>query len=192
MKFLLVFLSLLFVIPAALADIYKYTAADGSVYYTDEPNHKKYKLIIRSKPKGYSTAFKHLQKNKKKYTHIIAVAAEKHGLDPYLVHAVIQSESAYDAKAISSAGAVGLMQLMPGTARQYGAVDRQDPTQNIFAGTRYLKYLIGLFDGNLKLSIAAYNAGENAVKKYHNQIPPYPETQKYVKQVLSLYRKSHG
>jgi len=192
MKFLLVFLSLLFVIPAALADVYKYTAADGSVYYTDEPSHKKYKLIIRSKPKGYAIAFKHLQKNKKKYTPIIAAAAKKHGLDPKLVHAVIHAESAYDAKAISSAGAVGLMQLMPATALQYGATNRKDPKQNIFAGTRYLKYLIGLFDDNLTLSIAAYNAGENAVKKYHSQIPPYPETQKYVKHVLSLYKKSNG
>jgi len=192
MKLLLIFIGLLMSAFIVLADVYKYTAADGSVYYTDEPSHKKYKLIIRSKPKGYSGAFKHLQKNKKKYTPIISAAAEKHGLDPGLVHAVIHAESAYDAKATSSAGAVGLMQLMPATARQYGATNRKDPRQNIFAGTRYLKYLLGLFDDNLKLSIAAYNAGENTVKKYHNQIPPYPETQKYVKQVLSLYQKSHG
>ncbi|MCF7969982.1 MAG: lytic transglycosylase domain-containing protein [Methylococcaceae bacterium] len=189
MKLLFVFFGLLLGVTTVSADIYKYTAPDGGVYYTDKPPNKSYKRIIRSKPKGYVAAFKHLEKNKKQYTSIIAAAAEKHGLDPNLVHAVIQSESAYDAKAISSAGAVGLMQLMPETARQYGADDRKDPTQNIFAGTRYLKYLIGLFDGNLKLSIAAYNAGENTVKKYHNQIPPYPETQNYVKQVLSLYNK---
>ncbi|MBE0468461.1 MAG: lytic transglycosylase domain-containing protein [Methyloprofundus sp.] len=192
MNLLLIFIALLVSVSTVSADVYKYTAPDGNVYYTDEPSHKKYKLIIRSKPKGYVAAFKHLQKNKQKYTPIIAAAAEKHGLDPKLVHAVIHAESAYDAKAISSAGAVGLMQLMPATALQYGATNRKDPEQNIFAGTRYLKYLLSLFDDNLKLSIAAYNAGENAVKKYHNQIPPYPETQKYVKQVLSLYQKSDG
>jgi len=158
------------------------------VYYTDEPQHQKYKLIIRSKPKGYATAFKHLQANKKKYTPLIQQAAIKHGLDPNLVHAVIYAESAYDAKAISSVGAVGLMQLMPATAKQYGATNRKDPKQNIFAGTRYLKHLLILFDNDLALSIAAYNAGENAVKKYANQIPPYPETQNYVKKVLKLYQ----
>jgi len=174
------------------ADVYKYTAPDGRVYYTDEPAHKKYKLIIRTRPKSYNIAFKHLKKNKKKYTPIIQEAATKHGIDPKLVHAVIYAESAYDAKAISSAGAVGLMQLMPATARQYGAQNRKDPKQNVFAGTRYLKYLLGLFNNDLALSVAAYNAGENAVKKYHNQIPPYPETQKYVKRVLSLYKKDLG
>lgn len=102
----------------------------------------------------------------KKYTPIILQAARQHKIDPKLVHAVIQAESAYDAKAVSSAGAVGLMQLMPATARQYGATSRKDPKQNIFAGTRYLKHLLGLFDDNLELSLAAYNAGENAVKKY--------------------------
>ncbi len=175
-----------------VADVYKYEAPDGRVYYTDEPQHKKYKLIIRSKPKGYTAAFKHLKANKKKYTPFIQQAAAKHGLDPRLIHAVIYAESAYDAQATSRAGAVGLMQLMPATAQQYGATNRKDPKQNIFAGTRYLKYLLGLFDNNLALSIAAYNAGEHAVKKYANQIPPYPETQKYVKQVLKLYQKNHG
>lgn len=174
------------------ADIYKYTAPDGQVYYTDEPQHKKYKLIIRTRPKSYNVAYKHLKKNKKKYSPIIQEAATKHGIDPKLVHAVIHAESAYDAKAISSAGAVGLMQLMPATARQYGAQNRKDPKQNIFAGTRYLKYLLGLFNNDLALSVAAYNAGENAVKKYHNQIPPYAETQQYVKKVLQLYKKSMG
>ncbi|GAW85529.1 conserved hypothetical protein [Bathymodiolus platifrons methanotrophic gill symbiont] len=175
---------------SSYADVYKYTSPDGRVYYTDQPQHKKYKLIIRSKPKGYKASFKHLKKNKKKYTPIIQEAATKHGIDPKLVHAVIYAESAYNATAVSSAGAVGLMQLMPATARQYGATNRKDPKQNIFAGTRYLKHLLGLFKDDLSLSIAAYNAGENAVKKYHNQIPPYPETQKYVKQVLRLYKAS--
>jgi len=185
-------LSLIAVSTSSWADVYKYTAPDGKVYYTDQPEHKKYKLIIRSKPKGYQASFKHLKMNKKKYTPLIEEAATKHGIDPKLVHAVIYAESAYNATATSSAGAVGLMQLMPATAQQYGALNRKDPKQNIFAGTRYLKYLLGLFKNDVSLSIAAYNAGENAVKKYDNQVPPYPETQKYVKEVLRLYQEAKG
>ncbi|WP_233144574.1 transglycosylase SLT domain-containing protein [Methyloprofundus sedimenti] len=185
-------LGLIVASSSSWADVYKYTAPDGKVYYTDRPEHKKYKLIIRSKPKGYQASFKYLKMNKKKYTPLIEEAATKHGIDPKLVHAVIYAESAYNSTAVSSAGAVGLMQLMPGTAQQYGALNRKDPKQNIFAGTQYLKYLLDLFNDDLRLSIAAYNAGENAVKKYNNKIPPYPETQKYVKEVLRLYQKSKG
>ena len=172
------------------ADVYKYTDKNGRIYFTDRPSHKKYKLIIRTRPKSYNAAVKVMAGNKKKYTPIILAAAEKHNIDAALIHAVIRAESAYDANAVSSAGAVGLMQLMPGTAKQYGATNRKDPRQNIFAGTRYLKYLLALFPQDLKLAIAAYNAGENTVKRYKNTVPPYPETQKYVRHVLSLYKKN--
>ncbi|MGR8998279.1 MAG: lytic transglycosylase domain-containing protein [Gammaproteobacteria bacterium] len=130
---------------------------------------------------------------KKKYADLIAKAADKHQVDAKLVHAVIQAESAYNATAISPVGAVGLMQLMPGTAKRYGVADRRDPYQNIDGGTRYLKHLLQLFDSDLNLTIAAYNAGENAVIKNNNAIPPYSETRHYVKEVLSLrnYMK-HG
>ncbi len=125
-------------------------------------------------------------KGKKKYDTLVAEAADKHRVDPKLVHAVIQAESAYNAKAVSPAGAVGLMQLMPGTARQYGVTDRSDPLQNIEGGTRYLKHLLDMFDSDLNLTLAAYNAGENAVIRHNNHIPPYAETRHYVKEVLSL------
>lgn len=171
------------------ADIYKYVAPNGEIYYTDVPAHKKYKLIIRTKPKNYSASLRNYKKNKKKYTSIISAAAAKHKVDAKLLHAVIRSESAYNATAVSSAGAVGLMQLMPGTAKRYGVTDRRDPKQNVDGGTRYLRDLLKLFNSDLKLAVAAYNAGENAVKKYQNQVPPYPETQKYVKQVLALYQR---
>lgn len=171
------------------ADIYKYVAPNGEIYYTDVPAHKKYKLIIRTKPKNYSSSLRNYKKNKKKYTSIISAAAAKHKVDAKLLHAVIRSESAYNATAVSSAGAVGLMQLMPGTAKRYGVTDRRDPKQNVDGGTRYLRDLLKLFNSDLKLAVAAYNAGENAVKKYQNQVPPYPETQKYVKQVLALYQR---
>jgi len=172
------------------ADVYKRTAADGRVYYTDKPiKGLKYKRIIRTRPKGYSGAFKSLAKNKKKFTPIIAKAAKKYQIDEKLLHAVIQTESAYDVKAISSAGAVGLMQLMPATAKRYGVSNRKNATENIDGGTHYIKDLLKMFDSNLNLVLASYNAGEGAVKKYNNSIPPYPETQNYVRKVLKLYRK---
>ncbi|MCL7422741.1 MAG: lytic transglycosylase domain-containing protein [Methylobacter sp.] len=172
-----------------LADVYKYIDPEGHVYYTDDPKNKLYKRIIRTRPKSYSKALPYVSVNKKKYADMIAQAAAKHQVDEKLVHAVIQAESAYDAAAVSSAGAVGLMQLMPATARRYGVTDRRDPDQNINGGTRYLKDLLKMFNSNLDLAVAAYNAGENAVIKYHNSIPPYPETRNYVKQVLALYNK---
>ena len=128
--------------------------------------------------------------NKSKFSNLIADVATKHGVEEKLVHAVIQTESAYNAKAVSRAGAVGLMQLMPDTARRYGVVNRTDPVQNVEAGTRYLKDLLGMFNYNLGLAVAAYNAGEGAVMKYNYSIPPYPETQNYVRQVLSLYHRA--
>ena len=175
-------------VSVSFADIYKYTAPDGRVYYTDQPEHRYYKRIIRTKPRGYTQAFNHLKKNRAKYDSIIAKAASRHQLDEKLLHAVIKAESAYQAQAISSAGAVGLMQLMPETAKRYGVTNRSDPEQNVNAGTQYLKDLLEMFDSNLSLAIAAYNAGENAVKKYNNSIPPYPETRNYVNQVLAYYR----
>ena len=172
------------------ADVYKRTGSDGRVYYTDTPKKGlKYKRFIRTAPASYAGAFKYLSKNKKKYAPIIAKAAAKYQIDEKLLHAMIQTESAYDKNAISSAGAVGLMQLMPATARRYGVTDRRNAKQNIDGGTRYIKDLFKMFNSNLKLVVASYNAGEGAVKKYNNAIPPYPETRNYVRKVLRLYRK---
>lgn len=128
--------------------------------------------------------------NKSKFSSLIADAASRNQVDEKLVHAVIQAESAYNPSAVSRTGAVGLMQLMPGTARRYGVMNRTDPEQNVDGGTRYLKDLLDMFNYNLGLAVAAYNAGEGAVMKYNNSIPPYPETQNYVRQVLALYRRS--
>jgi hypothetical protein len=118
------------------------------------------------------------------YSDIIATAATRAGVDPRLVHAVIRVESAYRAEARSRKGAMGLMQLMPGTARQYAVADPYDPGANIEAGTRHLKSLMDRL-ADLPLALAAYNAGEAAVQRFGG-IPPYPETQNYVRQVLRL------
>lgn len=118
-------------------------------------------------------------------------AANQTTLEPALIHAVITVESKHNPKAISKKGAIGLMQLMPATAQDFGLnrVRLQDNRQNILVGAKYLKALLRQFDGNLELALAAYNAGPAAVKKYHDRIPPFEETKLYVPKVLKYYRK---
>jgi soluble lytic murein transglycosylase-like protein len=191
MKPLLIATLSLGLITDAAADIFKYTDPSGHVYYTDEPKKGfDYRLIIRTRPRTYNRDLKFMSGNKLKFNDLVAKAAAKHQIDPKLLHAVIQAESAYNPNAVSSAGAVGLMQLMPDTARRYGVTDRRDAEQNVDGGTRYLKDLLAMFNSNLTLAVAGYNAGEGAVMKYNNSVPPYPETRNYVQHVLSLYRKS--
>lgn len=191
MKLLKTVLVLLSISSLAHADIYKRVGADGRVYYTDRPEKGiKYRLIIRTPPKTYKRDLKFMAGNRLKYSDLVAKAAAKHQMDPKLLHAVIQAESAYNPHAVSSAGAVGLMQLMPDTARRYGVTDRHDAEQNVDGGTRYLKDLLAMFNSNLKLAVAGYNAGEGAVMKYNYSVPPYRETQNYVQHVLRLYGKS--
>jgi soluble lytic murein transglycosylase-like protein len=199
-----VILLTLFVSNQVAADIYKFTDTDGRVYYTNinVPQNGLYKRIIKTKIFHYPNNYLHKYMsnypdkvrtfsgaNKKRFAELIEQAAYRHQVDAKLVHAVIQTESAYNSTAQSPKGAVGLMQLMPDTARRFGVTDRNDPDQNVDGGTRYLKHLINMFNPNLDLAVAAYNAGENAVIRYNNSIPPYPETQNYVKQVLALYHQ---
>ena len=120
---------------------------------------------------------------------LIFDAGEREGVDPRFIHAVIWQESKYVADAKSHAGAVGLMQLMPATAERFGCADREDPAANVEAGTKYLKWLLKRFSGNVELALAGYNAGEGSVDKY-NGVPPYSETQKYVKIISERYGKT--
>jgi len=188
-SFFLVCLTL-FVLPfLADADIYKYVDQYGRVHLTDRPNHGGYKRLVKTW-KGWTEAsvnYRSASRNRKRYEPTIASAAKAHRLPPALLHAVITAESAYDPDAISSAGAVGLMQLMPGTAQRYGVSNRRDPVANVSGGTRYLRDLLDMFDDNVVLAVAAYNAGENAVLNYGRKIPPYAETQTYVRRVLKYY-----
>jgi soluble lytic murein transglycosylase-like protein len=119
---------------------------------------------------------------------IIFHAGEREGVDPRFIHAVIQQESNYDPKALSPAGARGLMQLMPGTAKRFDCQDTKDEACNVEAGTKYLAWLLKRFNGDVKLVLAAYNAGEGAVDKYQG-VPPYPETQNYVNKIVANYGK---
>src|SRR5512136_2842980 len=122
------------------------------------------------------------------YHPIVKKVAGKYRVDQELVHVVIRAESNYDAFAISSAGAMGLMQLMPATARQYGVNNVFDPAQNVEGGVRYLKDLVRLYNGQTRLVLAAYNAGQEAVRRY-NGIPPYPETRSYIASIMKTYKK---
>ncbi|MGE0386021.1 MAG: lytic transglycosylase domain-containing protein [Gammaproteobacteria bacterium] len=181
--------------PRAFADIYKYVDSQGHVYLTDRPDHKGYKLIVRTW-KGWRAASSRIDlarvnENRKRFTPLITQVARQYQLPEPLLHAVIKAESAYDPNAVSTAGAVGLMQLMPGTAERYGVRDRRDPIANVHGGSRYLRDLLGMFNNNLTLAVAAYNAGENAVIGNGYKVPPYDETRVYVQRVLQYYKEQN-
>ena len=118
---------------------------------------------------------------------LVEQTASRFQVDPDLVHAIVQVESGYDPKAVSSKGAMGLMQLIPATAQRFGVANPFDPKQNLEGGVNYLKYLLDMFGGNLNLSLAAYNAGEHSVQR-SGGIPAFPETQNYVRKVTSIYQ----
>lgn len=122
---------------------------------------------------------------KGEYDELIAQVARQYALDPLLMSAIVQTESAYRADAISEKGAQGLMQVIPATGRRFGKISTTDPRENLEAGAAYLSWLMKHFEGRLDLALAGYNAGEGAVERYGNSIPPYDETKSYVRKVLS-------
>jgi len=124
------------------------------------------------------------------YGGVILETARRHGLDSLLLAAVVETESSFDAEAVSPQGAVGLMQILPTTAKSLGIADPQDPQRNLEAGSRYLRSLLSRFDGDVELALAAYNAGPTTVARYGG-MPPYPETLRYVSRVLRLYLAHH-
>jgi len=187
MKFPVITVSILLLFALqAHADVYMYKDRSGVTHFTDSPNHSGYRLILRSKKR--TKASSRQPYNKSKFSSLVRSAAKKHRIDPDLLHAVIRAESSYNPNAVSRAGAVGLMQLMPATAKRYGVRNRRDPADNVNGGARYLRDLLKMFNSNIRLAVAAYNAGENAVIKYGRKVPPYRETREYVKRVLRFYR----
>jgi soluble lytic murein transglycosylase-like protein len=167
------------------ADIYRYIDDNGVVCYTDAPLNRKAVRVVKSESPV-------VQRNPESATvqrdfHSIVVdKASKYDLDPSLVHAVIKTESNGNPRAVSRKGAMGLMQLMPATASDLAVGNPFDPEENIDGGTRYLKYLIERFNGDLTLALAAYNAGPKTVEKT-GSVPRITETKQYVRKVLSLY-----
>lgn len=183
------------------SDIYKYRDLEGRILLTNIPTKEsRYTLEKRFRFKKYTSphsggsvaSMTVLKQRIRELSPIVERVAREMQLEEDLLHAVILAESAYDHKAVSPKGAVGLMQLMPQTAERFGVSDSYDPNQNISGGATYLKLLLSRYDQNLQLALAAYNAGEGAVDKYGRQIPPYKETQKYVKKVLDFYDEGMG
>lgn len=185
-------LLLCFLSSHVAAEIYKYVDRNGKVTYTDQKRHSAYMKLEKTwkgweVPQDLRIYKKNFSANKHRVKHIIANAAEETGVDEYIIYAVIHAESYFYPFAESHAGAAGLMQLMPATAERYGVIDRFNAKQNIRGGAKYLKDLLEMFNNNIDLTLAAYNAGERAVMRYGNSIPPYRETQAYVKKVKSLF-----
>ncbi len=179
------------------ADIYSYSEPDGSVHLSNVPDDVRYsplglaaepadpaQRVAAAKDPAAGAALR------RQYTDIVDQAGARFGVEPALLHAVIAVESAYNPNARSNRGAAGLMQLMPDTAKRYGVANAFDPAQNVHAGAQYLRDLMKLFDNDMKLTLAAYNAGEAAVIRYGRRIPPYRETAAYVPLVVGRYQKN--
>lgn len=174
--------------PAA-AGIYAFADANGVIHYTNMPSYPRYAGMKQLSYLPGPAARQGWPADRQRFSPLVAQAARDYQLDQALLHAVITAESGYDPYAVSDRGAVGLMQLMPQTAQRYGVRNPRDPAQNIRGGARYLRDLMEKFDNNLTLTLAAYNAGEQAVVRHGNRVPPYHETRSYVPRVLGFYRE---
>lgn len=177
----LVFLLMFVNAGVCCAAVYKYVDHNGRVHYSNVPvlsSYRYYQAEIGDKPHKSVSVMQ-----------LIQHYALKNDLDADLVRAVVKAESNFDSQAISAKGAIGLMQLHPGTIKDLKIKDPFDPSANIAGGTKYLRWMLSRFNGNLDFALAAYNAGPSTVERY-NGIPPYPETQLYVKKV-KLYQQQY-
>lgn len=171
----------LIAIPAA-ADIYMYIDSKGVMHFTNTPTSTQYRVYIKERPKRSLGKLQDMDR----YDDIMAEAARRHGVDAPLIKAMVRAESAFDPKAVSHKGALGLMQIMPKNLKRLKVSDPYNPWDNIMGGTRYFKQMLERFDGQLPLALAAYNAGPHTVEHYRG-IPPYNETQNYVRKVMRFY-----
>jgi soluble lytic murein transglycosylase-like protein len=175
--------------------IYAFADDQGQVFLSNVPDDKRYEVLIAPALSAVPASEKKTPEapvnalSRQHYGAVIEHAAGQFGIDAALLHAVISVESSYNTKALSKRGAGGLMQLMPETAKRYGVADVFDPADNVRGGAQYLAELLRLFRNDLQLVLAAYNAGEAAVAKYGNRIPPYRETIAYVPKVVDFYQR---
>jgi soluble lytic murein transglycosylase len=179
---ILFFFSLLLAPSIARATIYTFTDENGVIHFTNVPTNSRFKPIPRTMPTNSTVRYEY------QYEPHIFDAARLYGIDPNIIKAIIKAESNFDRYALSSKGAKGLMQLMPETARDMKVANIYDPRENIFGGTKYFKKLFQLFDGDLDLALASYNAGLERVR-YSRTIPDIKETRKYIKRVLNNYQQ---
>ncbi|HZW21285.1 lytic transglycosylase domain-containing protein [Noviherbaspirillum sp.] len=180
--------------PADDTKIYKSYDASGRPVFSDRPLNRSSQVYAMFDgthlwPRAGTgpVSLPQLSARRRSVEPIVERVAQSHGLNAALLKAIIEVESGFNANAVSPKGAVGLMQVMPATAARYGRFNLYSPEQNIDVGARYLRDLLALFDGNIRLAVAAYNAGENAVIRHGRRIPPYQETIKYVPMVLERY-----
>jgi len=165
----------------ALADIYMYIDSMGVLHFTNTPTSSDYKLYIKERPKPRPPPH-----TTKKFDPFIREASDKHGIEFYLLKALIKVESDFNPTAVSRSGALGLMQIMPDNVEAFNIKDPFDPWQNIMGGAGYLRQLLQRFDGKLPLALAAYNAGPTVVEQFR-RVPPFKETEEYVKKVMTYY-----
>ena len=193
---------------SARADLYGYVDERGIAHFSNVPLDQRYYLYRKERKEtafpGSSMVIINVPAttprrttrvnpaHRKQYAPLVALVAREQGVDAALLHAVVTVESGYNPNARSPKGAAGLMQLMPATARRYQVSDIWDPRQNVIGGARYLRDLLAIFNNNMGLALAAYNAGENAVIEHGNRIPPYPETRSYVPRVMQHYHLYAG
>lgn len=178
-------LVLMLVLPSlSPADIYKHIDANGVIHFTNTPTTSGYTLYMREKGQSLNR----FRRGPSTFDEIINEAGKQYDLDGALIKAVIQAESNFNPRAVSSKGARGLMQIMPENNRSLNISNAFDPSQNIMGGTYYLKKLLVRYENKLALALAAYNAGPEAVDRYKG-IPPYRETQAYVQKVMGLYNR---
>jgi len=188
---LILLFCVLFVTNLSSAGIYRYEDEDGVIHFTNCPRDPKFKLYIRESQEdvgeeNHSVSFLST-KDLNLYDSLISEFSRKYEIDFALIKAIIRAESGFNPSAISRKGAKGLMQLMPETAVRWNVSNVFSPRENIEGGVRYFKYLLSLFNNDLRLSLAAYNAGENLVSEL-GSIPPYRETVDYVRRVLNFYQ----
>jgi soluble lytic murein transglycosylase-like protein len=194
MKYIIVLwicVCLFFLTTPSSAGIYRFVDEKGVVHFTNCPRDPKFKLYIRENKEdvgndNHSSSFRYI-KDSNQYDSLISEFSKKYQVDFALIKAIIRTESGFNPMAVSRKGAKGLMQLMPETALRMNVSNIFNPRENIDGGVRYFKYLLSLFNDDLRLSLAAYNAGENVVAELRS-IPPYRETADYVRRVLSYYQ----
>lgn len=183
--------------PSTATEIYLVSDDTGLIRYSNRPSYTSVRLDLQAASQkqvqsNYLKTSRTFRRSNPELDSLIQLYASEYQVDINLIYAVIEVESRFQAQAISSKGAIGLMQLMPATAARYGVTERANPAENLKGGVRYLKDLLTLHEGNVALALAAYNAGEGTVAKFGKRIPPYPETMLYVATVLSRMSGPHS